>query len=298
MKMLLFTSLLLATSFTLGQPDQTPLEWTSSDGRKIMAPFVRVQDDSVVIWLNGTTTKIPFDQLKKASVKQARKLAKSTAPASSVKTTFSGMTLAPDWLPDRVGVDKLFMDSLRFYSDKAVADKQRGDERAPKKIYGPITWLMPMDEAVHALGRVSKTSESRITNQAFPKDSFTMVGLQGEFEDRHTRYNQIFLIGDVNRKVVSVQLVAQTPREQNWAGGPEPVRREPYYGFVTEKRNGSSGNSVFYQVIHVDPGLKLIKMVLTKGRPNMKWLEDVQWYLPAPVAGRFLDIADHLASQK
>lgn len=81
MKALLFTSLLLAAGFTLGQPDQTPLEWSSSDGGKVMAPFVRVQDDSVVLWLNGTTTKIPFDQLTKASVKQARKLAKSTAPA-------------------------------------------------------------------------------------------------------------------------------------------------------------------------------------------------------------------------
>jgi len=48
---------------------------------------------------------------------------------------------------------------------------------------------------------------------------------------------------------------------------------------------------VSFQVIPVRPGVKLIKTVLHK-RPYGKWAEDVHWYLPAPLAGRFIDIAD------
>jgi hypothetical protein len=67
--------------------------------------------------------------------------------------------------------------------------------------------------------------------------------------------------------------------------------REPYYDFVTLKRNASTTNMVSFQVIPVRPGVKLIKTVLHK-RPYGKWTEDVHWYLPAPLAGRFIDIAD------
>ena len=219
-------------------------------------------------------------------------------PSAPIQTVFSGMTLAPGWLPDRLGVDQKFLQGLRFYSEKVVDGDKRGQERAPALIYSNMKWLMPINEAVATLGRVSKLPEQKLINQAFPKDSFTSFGFQGQFQDGNSRFNLIFLISDAQRRLVSVQLVAQAPKVTGWDTRHPVETREPYYDFINEKRNGSGGNMVFFQVIPIQPGVKLIKTVLRKPPPFGKWLEDVHWYLPAPVAGRFLDIADKVLPKK
>ena len=80
-----------------------------------------------------------------------------------------------------------------------------------------------MDQAIASLGRVSKMTETKITNQAYPHNSLIIQGLQGRFQDGNSTFNLCFLIADKNRQVVSVELVAQTPRGEGWgqscAGG-------------------------------------------------------------------------------
>ena len=88
-----------------------------------------------------------------------------------------------------------------------------------------------------------------------------------------------------------MELVAQAPRGEGWDKRVAVEEREPYYDFVTLKRNASTTNMVSFQGIPVRPGVKLIKTVLHK-RPYGKWTEEVHWYLPVPLAGRFIDIAD------
>jgi len=285
-------SLLLLTLFPTALRSQTPTSWTSNDGRSLDAQFVRLEGDSVVVRKDGAELTLPFTSLSKTSIKLARSLARTvatTVPTAGI--TFAGMTLDTSWLPDRLGVDQLFMESLRYYSQRVVEGEKRGEEKAPDIIYGNIRWLMPMDEAIASLGRVSKMTETKITNQAYPQNSLIVQGLQGRFQDGNSTFNLCFLIADKKRQVVSVELVAQTPRGEGWDNRVPVEEREPYYDFVTLKRNASTTNMVSFQVIPVRPGVKLIKTVLHK-RPYGKWTEDVHWYLPAPLAGRFIDIAD------
>jgi len=271
---------------------QTPTFWTSKDWRTLDAQFVRLEGESVVVRKDGAELTLPFARLSQESVNLARSLARTVAPtAPTAGITFAGMVLDPSWLPDRLGVDQLFMESLRYYSQRVVDNQKRGEEKAPDIIYGNIRWLMPMDQAIASLGRVSKMTETKITNQAYPHNSLIIQGLQGRFQDGNSTFNLCYLIADKNRQVVSVELVAQTPRGEGWDVRVPVEAREPYYDFVNLKRNASTGNMVSFQVIPMRPGLKLIKTVLHK-RPVGKWTEDVHWYLPAPLAGRFIDIAD------
>lgn len=282
-----------------GQESPKPTSWTSSDGKTIIAEFQKLEGQSVTLIVQGKPVVVPLDRLSAASAEQARNLAaamdKPAPPAAAVPTVFQGMTLAPSWLPNRVGADQKFVEGLDFYCSQVVDRAQRAEAPAPEFIFGQIRWLMPLDEAVQKLGRVSKTVETRIVNQAFPKDSLTFQGFQGQFEDGGGRYNLVFLIADTKRQVVSVQLVAQTPKVINWDARFPPKQQEPYYDFINEKRNGGSGNKVFCQVVPINPGVKLVKTVLAKYHPTGKWLEDVHWYVPAPFAARFLDIVEHIA---
>jgi hypothetical protein len=288
----LVCSLLLLAVVPMAAHSQTPTFWTSKDGRTIDAQFVRLEGESVVVRKDGAELTLPFARLSQESVNHARSLARTVAPTTpTAGINFSGMVLDPSWLPDRLGVDQLFMESLRYYSQRVVGDQKRGEEKAPDIIYGNIRWLMPMDQAIASLGRVSKMTETKITNQAYPHNSLIIQGLQGRFQDGNSSFNLCFLIADKNRQVVSVELVAQTPRGEGWDNRVPVEAREPYHDFVNLKRNASTGNMVSFQVIPVRPGVKLIKTVLHK-RPFGKWSEDVHWYLPAPLAGRFLDIAD------
>lgn len=288
----LVVSLLLLTLFPSALRSQTPTFWTSKDGRSLEAQFVRLEGESVVVRKNGAELTLPFASLSKTSIKLARSLARTVAPTvPTAGITFAGMVLDPSWLPDRLGVDQFFMESLRYYSQRVVEGRKRGEENAPDIIYGNIRWLMPMDQAIASLGRVSKMTETKITNQAYPQNSLIIQGVQGRFQDGNSTFNLCYLIADKHRQVVSVELVAQTPRGEGWDVRVPVEEREPYYDFVNLKRNASTGNMVSFQVIPVRPGVKLIKTVLHK-RPFGKWTEDVHWYLPAPLAGRFIDIAD------
>ena len=285
-------SLLLLTLFPSALRSQSPTFWTSKDGRSLDAQFVRLEGESVVVRKDGAELRLPFASLSQESVNLARSLARTVAPtAPTAGITFAGMVLDPSWLPDRLGVDQLFMESLRYYSQRVVDQQARGKEKAPDIIYGNVRWLMPMDQAIASLGRVSKMTETKITNPAYPHNSFIIQGLQGRFQDGNSTFNLCYLIADKNRQVVSVQLVAQTPRGEGWDNRVPVETREPYYNFVNLARNASTGKMVSFQVIPVRPGVKLIKTVLHK-RPYGDWTEDVHWYLPAPLAGRFIDIAD------
>lgn len=268
--------------------------WTSPDGRSLEAKFVRLEDDKVIVLKEGSEMTLPFSKLSAASINLARILAQTVAPTKPpAAINFAGMLLDPSWLPDRVGVDRKYMETLKYFSERVVEGAKRGEEKAPEIIYGNLRWLMPLDQAVASLGRVAKMTETKITNEAYPENSLIIQGLQGRFQDGNSIFNQIFLVADKKRQLISVELVGQTPRNPGWDSRYPVETREPYYGLLNIKRNASTTNVVSYQVIPIRPGVKLIKTVLQKKpSPIGKWLEDVHWYLPAPLAGRFLDIAD------
>jgi hypothetical protein len=174
-----------------------------------------------------------------------------------------------------------------------VADGEKpGEETAPDMIYAGLRWLMPLDEAVNALGRVSKMVRTKIVNPAYPQDSLTVQGVQGEFRDGGMRFNLCYLLADAKLQLVSVQFVAQTASRHGFDPKYPIETREPYFDFINEKRDSSTTTTVSFQVIPISPGLKLVKTV------NHKiigpWLEDVHWYLPAPLAGRFVEIGEKL----
>ncbi|MBL9157270.1 MAG: hypothetical protein JNJ70_07355 [Verrucomicrobiales bacterium] len=230
------------------------------------------------------------------------------SPATAANE-FQGMTLAPDWLPERLGVDQNYTEDLRYYAERVITGAPQGAATTPDVIWGDLKWLMPVDLAIKSFGDVSAVTSSRITNQSFPHHSLTLHGFDARIEDLGYRFNRVFLISDIKGQLVSVQFVAQAPKVTVWL--PHPVEdRNPVYDLVNVKRNASTGNQVSFQIIEAGTGVKMIKLVLRKplarmelppgvGQPpiqavpvDLKWLEDSHWYLPAPLAARFIEIAD------
>lgn len=229
-------------------------------------------------------------------------------PAGSA-ATFQGMALAPDWLPERLGVDQKYTEDLRYYAQRVIAGEPNGGETTPGMIWGNLKWLMPVDEAIKSFGSVTAVSSTRITNQSYPHHSLTLHNFNARIEDLGYKFNRVFLISDTKGQLVSVQFVAQAPKNMVWL--PHPVEdRNPIFDLVNVKRNTSTGNQVSFQIVPAGAGVKMIKLVLRKplaridlppgaGVPQMqaapvdlKWLEDSHWYLPAPLAARFIEIAD------
>ncbi len=226
------------------------------------------------------------------------------------------MTLGRDWLPYSIHARKVLLDSIEFYCRAAVNGASAGQETVPTTIWGPVKWLMPLDQALKGLpAGTRKQREFRMANLAFPQNSFTVtiMALAGqELNDRGDKFNQITYISDYNLRVIAVQLVHTKPAYVTWkAPGPDGIRN-PYYNFIEDRWNASTTNCVPYQISKADKGVTLIKTaffdapVLPRGPfPNSpynghvwfqfgRYLENVHWYLPAPLAGKLLEVVDEL----
>jgi len=284
---------------------------------------------TVRVSLEGRAVDITFDaafsqfkELKASGVPvtgvRAQALASSAAaPVAKVPPDPKNMTLAREWIPHNVHTRKVLLNSIESYSLAVIGQNRSGPEVTPKTLWGPITWLMPLGDALKTLPRDSrKQRDFKVTNLAFPQSSLqvTMMAVVGvEITDRCNTFKYISFICDMDSRVIGVQLMNPNPKLVNWhAPGPDGVR-EPYYNFIEDRYNGSTGNCVPYQVRDAGSGVKLIKLALFNqgsiGIPPYPpgncpgfvrlhdygarpYLESVHWYLAAPLAHRLMEIVD------
>lgn len=238
--------------------------------------------------------------------------------ASSAQTIVSssgGMALHKDWMPHNIHTRKVLLDSMEFYCRMLVAD-EKAEPVIPDKIWGPITWRMPLTEALKTLpSGARRQREFRVMNLAFPQNSLnvTMMAVEGRVAilDECNKFKYISFIADMENRVIGIQLVDPSPQIYNWAApGPDGIR-EPYYNFIEDRYNGSTGNCVPYQVQSIGKGVNLIRTILFNqpdiGLPpypqgqcpgtvtlhhytQRSYRENVHWYLTAPLAQKLLEI--------
>ena len=221
------------------------------------------------------------------------------------------MTLAQDWLPHRIHTRKGEINSIEVFC-RILVDK--GKETIPTKIWGPLTWLMPVREAMKGLPKGSRLQRNEtLENLWFPQDSlhlWTMAVVGFEIDDRCNKFNYIQFICDRDDRVIGVQLVHSRPPFVSWkAPGPEGVS-VPYFDFIMDRWNASRGQCVPYQIEPADKGVLLIKTALYDAPnpgippyrpgpcpgyvllPYPKYLESIHWYLTAPLANKILEIIE------
>lgn len=311
-------------------------EWKALDARVVRVTFPSQQsvdlvfDSEVTRFLEkGRTLGDPSATQGMRGQKRVIGAAASSLPQGNA-TPASGkappdpsrMSLADNWIPHNVHTRKVLLDSIEFYSRAVVGDDSDAPEVIPDTIWGPVTWLMPLDAALKQLpSGARKQREFRMLNLAFPQGSLsvTMMALDGRvtFEDRCNSFKYISFICDLDRRVIGVQLVETNPKVVNWPmPGPGQVR-EPYYNFIEDHINSSTGNCVPYQICDAGKGVKLIKTILFNQptillphRPGTcpdtvalqtfvarPYLENVHWYLTAPLAKRLLEIVKAVRAQ-
>ena len=224
------------------------------------------------------------------------------------------MTLAQDWMPDRIHTRKGEINSIEFFSRLVVDKAPPGKETIPTTIWGPLKWLMPVKEAIKTLPANSRLQRNHtLENLWFPQDSlhlWTMAMVGVEADDRCNKFNYVQFICDRDDRLIGLQMIHTRPPFVAWkAPGPDGVS-VPYYNFVMDTWNASRSQCVPYQVQSADKGVILIKTALydsptigvppyapgpcpgTILLPNRKYLESVHWYLTAPLAAKILEIVE------
>jgi hypothetical protein len=246
---------------------------------------------------------------------QARTVKAEVAKPAVVPANPNDMALSADWRPAEVQTRRELLESLEFYSLKVLGGKRKAPDLIPTTIWGPVTWLMPVQKAEAMLPKNARKHRFfEMENQAFPQSSLRvkMYAVDGkpELSDRGNPFKYISFITDLSDRVIGIQLMSATPKIVVWEGGKPDGVKEPYYNFIEDRMKGSTRNSVPYQVRDAGRGVKLIKTALLDSplpltvdgasmglNVNLKYSENVHWYLTAPLAEKLLEIVD-IARQK
>lgn len=298
---------------------ETARTFTDTQGRSIRAALISANLEQVTLRLeNGQVHTMSIAKLSAAD-QQWLKSQNSAGQASAragMQPLPGGMVFSPNWLPQTLTAKRELLESLEFYCKAAVGNAAKGKEPVPGTIVGAIRWRMPINEVIQTLPRgYNKLMERTMVHSCLPADSLTLCGFQFKsFLDREQPFNQMFLLIDKERKVVSVQFVDQSGKGIRWFPVPDGIR-EPYFNLISLTHNGSSGKEVPYQILGGGSGVVCIKTAFRdktmqmpnipslppnmpgviggpQGMPVGRTYENVHWYLPAPFARTLLDIVD------
>lgn len=300
--------------------------FTDIKGRSLRASLVSIQNDQVSLRLeNGQVHTVGMATLSTGDqqwLKSQRTSGGAASNSSGARPLPGGMVFSPNWLPQTLTAKRELLESLELYCKAAIGNAAKGKEPVPGTIVGAIRWRMPIDEVIQTLPRgANKLMERPMVHSCLPIDSLTLCGFQFKsFLDREQPFNQMFLLIDKERKVVSVQFVDQSGKGIRWFPVPEGIR-EPYYNLISLTHNGSSGKEVPYQILSggvvciktafQDKGMTLPALpnlppgmppgmppgvtppgFMPSGMMTGRTYENVHWYLPAPFARTILDIVD------
>lgn len=293
--------------------------FTDAKGRSLRASLVSMQNNQVTLRLeNGQVYTVGIGSLSAADQQWLKTGGGRPSASPGAQPLPGGMVFSPNWLPTTLTAKRELLEALDFYCKAAVGGAPRGKESVPATIVGAVRWRMPIDEFVLTLPRGhNKLMERPMVHSCLPIDSLTLCGFQFKsFLDREQPFNQMFLLIDKERKIVSVQFVDQSGKNIRWFPVPDGIR-EPYYNLVSLTHNGSSGKEVPYQILSggvvciktafQDKGMTLPALPnLPPGMPpgvtppgfmpggmmTGRTYENVHWYIPAPFARTILDIVD------
>lgn len=194
------------------------------------------------------------------------------------------MALHEPWMPHNIHSRKVQMQALGMYSEM-VLGLSGG---TPGTIWGPVTWLLPLRQAVEMLPRGSyKLRSERADRLSWPMGisiHFYKVPRGMSIPDAGGLFDEIHFVTDAAERVISVQLT-NTQGNSAWEGGPDGVMN-PYFNFLYDRANAKGGRPVQYQVRSAGSGVSRVKIQCGT--------EVNHWYLTAPLAEKFLEIMQKL----
>lgn len=194
------------------------------------------------------------------------------------------MYLPEKWIPHNIHSRKEHIESLAFYSRKMLSMTQG----TPSTIWGHVTWLMPLANAVKGLpaGTIKLKIDSA-ARPSFPDGvSFHAWRLPREGAyDEGERFDQIIFLVDAAERVISLQLTQENPKNIEWGKGWDG-EQNPYYNFLYDRFNAQAGRNVRFKLTPASTGVVRVKLVLPVGK------ESNHWFLTAPLAEKFILIEE------
>ena len=164
------------------------------------------------------------------------------------------------------------------------------------EIYNGVKYLMPVNEAVAALGLNQRLpAAKKVVCPGLPKDCFNYISFDGMF-DGH--FNRLDLVVDSANQVVSVQLVDEHPKDTSAYFDQEGDLTYNFIGYRVKAMNFMKiryGVQVYYKLgkrwesasgtfARELPNAKLIRVQTVLQGKDHRWLEQTRWDVPKPLA--------------
>lgn len=177
---------------------------------------------------------------------------------TSAKIDPDKMYLPEKWIPHNIHSRKEHIESLAFYSRKTLS-MTKG---TPGTIWGHVTWLMPLADAVKGLpaGTIKLKIDSA-ARPSFPDGvSFHAWRLPREGAyDEGERFDQIIFLVDAAERVISLQLTQENPKNIEWEKGWDG-ERNPYYNFLYDRFNAQAGRNVRFKLTPASTGVVRVSL--------------------------------------
>lgn len=197
-----------------------------------------------------------------------------------------GIVLAKNWDRKWPGRNNAIKDLSSLLSQFAAPKVNLLPPTQNIEIYSGVDYLMSYEQAREILGLDNQLpAQHKVICPGFPQDSFFYAGFDGVFKGQgeSESFNRLYLVLDVSKQVVCVQLVNESPQSYDsyYRGGQD----WKIYNFIQYKRKGSSKVNVNHRIQRDQAKYLLYRIdsVAAQHDPH-RGLEKVQLYLPLPVA--------------
>ncbi len=213
-------------------------------------------------------------------------------PANRIFPSFStdGLKLSSFWnIPVPASTQKT-ADLQRLLKEHGTPD----DDLTPKlgaELYKGVYYLMPMNQAVEALGLTGSAPRRQLGTAGFPQKSLTYYEYKGSFDDR---FDKLLLVTDLDSQVVAIQLVESNPigvflRSSIYE---RPDSSWHLFNLVEGRTKGRSESGVNYRVKRISENMLRIDSEYTNSKRETR--ECNRLFIPQPL----VDLILHLIQTK
>lgn len=155
------------------------------------------------------------------------------------------------------------------------------------KIYGDVTYLMPLTEAVGILSAGRLASGSSMNLPGFPQNSFKYHQSTGLFSDG---CNKLLIVTDLENQTVAISFVDEQPNRSRIS---QKVS-ESIYNFVQHRTAAISNRTQVHRSVEKEGNVVIIKSEFrVNGRPK----EYTELYIPTPVVNLALETLRHFRAK-
>lgn len=272
--------------------DSKRLEAVMSSAKNSTDRRLAVQNLETALRQYSKATNLADAEQLKQVLEQAFIPADTNQPVSAADKTVkpateeAGLALSSFWQQGLKGGSGVLDDMYKIFNPYGQPELDLTPHPSIT-IYKNVTYLMPLNKALEKLSISNKlSSKNALNNTAFPASSFYYYSYPGRYEGK---FNLLLLVTDTSNQIVAIQLVEETPKDQendwdvSWWVRWKTLNR--LFNIIQMRTKASSNVTIFYRIENANGVYKVYtRLVDNSGKSK----ENVCLYIPQPLVNLVL----------